>query len=204
LRRPLRKLTLSVPQRSNLATGEAAVARGLAIASGVKLAKDLGNLPGNICTPTYLGDQALQLAKDFAVKVTVLDRPEIEKLGMGTFLSVTNGSAQPPRFIVLEYSGATRKQKPLVLVGKGITFDTGGISLKPGEAMDEMKFDMCGRRERPRRLSQPRRVEAGGQRRRSDRGMRKHAGSRATKPGDVVKSMSGRQSRYSTPMPKAG
>src|SRR5258706_202175 len=91
LRRPLRKLTLSVPQRSNLATGEAAVARGLAIASGIKLTKDLGNLPGNVCTPTYLGDQALQLAKDFGIKATVLDRPEIGKLVMGTFLLVTNG-----------------------------------------------------------------------------------------------------------------
>src|SRR5258706_4754670 len=91
LRRPMRKLTLSVPQRSNLATGEAAVARGLAIASGIRMAKDLGNLPGNVCTPTYLGEQALQLAKDLGIKVTVLDRAEIEKLGMGTFLSVTNG-----------------------------------------------------------------------------------------------------------------
>src|SRR5205814_10665863 len=127
--------------RSNLATGEQAVARGLAIANGIKLTKDLGNLPGNLCTPAYLGEQAVQLGKDFpAVKTTVLDRPEIEKLGMGSFLSVTNASAQPPRFIVLEYNGATKKQKPIVLVGKGITFDTGGISLKPADAMDEMKY----------------------------------------------------------------
>jgi len=191
LRRPLRKLTLSVPQRSNLATGETAVARGLAIAAGIKLAKDLGNLPGNVCTPTYLGDQALQLAKDFGIKATVLDRAEIEKLGMGTFLSVTNGSAQPPRFIVLEYSGATRKQKPVVLVGKGITFDTGGISLKPGEAMDEMKFDMCGAASvlgvfrSLGELKPPVNVVG------LIAACENMPGSRATKPGDVIKSMSG-------------
>ena len=191
LRRPLRKLTLSVPQRSNLATGEAAVARGLAIASGIKLAKDLGNLPGNVCTPAYLGDQALQLAKDFPIHATVLDRAEIEKLGMGSFLSVTNGSAQPPRFIVLEYSGATKKQKPFVLVGKGITFDTGGISLKPGDAMDEMKFDMCGAGSvlgvfRSLGELKPAVNVVG-----LIAACENMPGSRATKPGDVVKSMSG-------------
>jgi leucyl aminopeptidase len=191
LRRPLRKLTLSVPQRSNLSTGEAAVARGLAIANGVKLTKDLGNLPGNLCTPTYLGEQALQLSKDLGVKATVLDRAEIEKLGMGTFLSVTNGSAQPPRFIILEYSGATKKQKPVVLVGKGITFDTGGISLKPGEAMDEMKFDMCGAGSvlgvfRALGELKPAVNVVG-----LIATCENMPGSRATKPGDIVKSMSG-------------
>ena len=192
LRRPLRKLTLSVPQRSNLATGEAAVNRGMAIASGIKLAKDLGNLPGNICTPTYMGEQALALATDLpAIKATVLDRAEIEKLGMGSFLSVTNGSAQPPRFIVLEYYGATRKQKPVVLVGKGITFDTGGISLKPGEAMDEMKYDMCGAGSvlgvfRSLGELKPAVNVVG-----LIATCENMPGSRATKPGDVVKSMSG-------------
>src|SRR5689334_8160511 len=191
LRRPLRKLTLSVPQRSNLSTGEAAVARGLAIANGIKLTKDLGNLPGNLCTPTYLGEQALQLSKDLGIKATVLDRAEIEKLGMGTFLSVTNGSAQPPRFIVLEYSGATKKQKPVVLVGKGITFDTGGISLKPGDAMDEMKFDMCGAASvlgvfRALGELKPAVNVVG-----LIAACENMPGSRATKPGDIVKSMSG-------------
>lgn len=191
LRRPLRKLTLSVPQRSNLATGEEAVNRGLAIASGIKLAKDLGNLPANVCTPAYLGEQALSLAKDFAgVKATVLDRAEIEKVGMSSFLSVTNGSAQPPRFIVLEYNGATKKQKPVVLVGKGITFDTGGISLKPGEAMDEMKYDMCGAGSvlgvfRSLGELKPAINVVG-----LIAACENMPGSRATKPGDVVKSMS--------------
>jgi leucyl aminopeptidase len=192
LRRPLRKLTLSVPQRSNLATGEEAVDRGLAIASGIKLAKDLGNLPANVCTPAHLGEQALALAKDFAsVKASVLGRAEIEKAGMGSFLSVTNGSAQPPQFIVLEYDGATKKQKPVVLVGKGITFDTGGISLKPGEAMDEMKYDMCGAGSvlgvfRSLGELKPAINVVG-----LIAACENMPGSRATKPGDVVKSMSG-------------
>src|SRR6478672_11867530 len=145
VRRPLRKLTLSVPQRSDLTAGEAAAARGLAIAHGMDLAKDLGNLPGNVCTPRYLAERAQELGKAFpAIKVTVMERAEIEALGMGSFLSVTNGSEEPPRFIVLEYEQSQRKQKPIVLVGKGITFDTGGISIKPSADMDQMKFDMCG------------------------------------------------------------
>src|SRR6188768_2534073 len=145
VRRPLRKLTLSVPQRSDLTAGEAAAARGLAIAHGMDLAKDLGNLPGNVCTPRYLAERAQDLGKEFPeIKVTVLERPQIEALGMGSFLSVTNGSDEPPRFIVLEYDQAVKKQKPLVLVGKGITFDTGGISIKPATDMDQMKFDMAG------------------------------------------------------------
>jgi leucyl aminopeptidase len=144
VRRPLRKLTLSVPQRSDLVAGEAAAARGLAIAHGMDLARDLGNLPGNVCTPSYLGERAHALAQELGFKCEVLERAQIEELKMGSFLSVTNGSDQPPRFIVLEYDGAGRKQPPFVLVGKGITFDTGGISLKPALDMDHMKYDMCG------------------------------------------------------------
>ena len=145
VRRPLRKLTLSVPQRSDLAAGEKAAARGLAIAHGVELARDLGNLPGNVCTPAYLASEALKLAGEFPdLKVEVLEREQLEALGMGSFLSVTRGSEEPPRFIVLEYRNAPKKAKPVVLVGKGITFDTGGISIKPAADMDQMKFDMCG------------------------------------------------------------
>src|SRR5215211_6218921 len=146
VRRPLRKLTLSVPQRSDLTAGEKAAAQGLAIAHGMELTRDLGNLPSNVCTPTYLADRAKQLAGEYPdIQVRVLDRKECEELGMGSFVSVTNGSDEPPRFIILEYMQSSRKQsKPCVLVGKGITFDTGGISLKPGLDMDQMKFDMCG------------------------------------------------------------
>jgi len=146
VRRPLRKLTLSVPQRSDLTAGERAAVRGLSIAHGMDLARDLGNMPGNICTPTFLAERAQALSTEFPdIVVKVLERKECEELGMGSFLSVTNGSSQPPRFIVLEYMQHERKQtRPSVLVGKGITFDTGGISLKAGLDMDQMKFDMCG------------------------------------------------------------
>ena len=108
------------------------------------MAKDLGNLPGNICTPTYLGKQAKQLAKDYGFKVEVLDRAQIEELGMGAFLGVAQGSDEPMRLIVLQHKKGKKDQKPVALVGKGITFDSGGISLKGGSEMDEMKYDMCG------------------------------------------------------------
>ena len=112
---------------------------------GIDLAKTLGNMPGNICTPSYLAAKALALGKEHkSIKTTVLEEKDMQKLGMGSFLSVTRGSEQPAKLITLEYYGADKKQKPVVLVGKGITFDSGGISLKPGAEMDEMKYDMCG------------------------------------------------------------
>ena len=144
VRRPLRKLTFCVTRRNELAIAEKALAEGLAIAAGVELAKDLGNLPGNICTPTYLADQARQLAKTYSLSVDILERADMEKLGMNTLLSVARGSHEPPKFIVLRHAGGVSGAKPVVLVGKGITFDSGGISLKPGPEMDEMKYDMCG------------------------------------------------------------
>lgn len=121
------------------------LAQTAAIANGMELTKTLGNLPGNICTPTYLSAHALALDKAHKkIKTTVLEEKDMQKLGMGSFLSVTRGSEQPAKLITLEYKGGDKKQKPIVLVGKGITFDTGGISLKPGAEMDEMKYDMCG------------------------------------------------------------
>jgi leucyl aminopeptidase len=118
---------------------------GQAIANGMNLAKELGNLPGNICTPTYLADQALLLRKSSRkLKVNVLEEPQMKKLGMGALLSVSNGSVEPAKLVTMEYNGGNKDERPIVLVGKGITFDTGGISLKPGATMDEMKFDMCG------------------------------------------------------------
>ncbi len=122
----------------------AALDQGEAIARGMDLTRELGNLPANICTPTYLAQQAQKLARECKLKCEVLDRARMEKLGMGSLLSVARGSHQPPRFIVLQYHGGKAKAKPVVLVGKGITFDTGGISLKPGAEMDEMKYDMSG------------------------------------------------------------
>ncbi|MFM2053936.1 MAG: hypothetical protein RL456_1973 [Pseudomonadota bacterium] len=122
----------------------AGAARGRAIAAGATLARELANRPGNHCTPSMLADQARELGRRPGVKVEVLDRAAIEKLGMGAFLAVAQGSAEEPRFIVLRYQGAGRRAAPVVLVGKGITFDTGGISLKPAAEMDEMKYDMGG------------------------------------------------------------
>ncbi|MBL8466151.1 MAG: leucyl aminopeptidase, partial [Thauera sp.] len=123
---------------------DTAALQGHAIAAGMALAKDLGNLPGNICTPSHLAETAEALGKQYKFDVEVLERADMEKLGMGSFLSVARGSHQPPKFIVMQYKGGKAKAKPVVLVGKGITFDTGGISLKPAAEMDEMKFDMCG------------------------------------------------------------
>jgi leucyl aminopeptidase len=143
-RRPLRKMVLSVPRRNELAVGEAALNRGQAIAQGMNLAKDLANLPGNICTPTYIAEQAQELAKSHQLTIEVLEQKDMEALKMGAFLSVAKGSRQPPKLIVLQYAGGKKDQKPVVLVGKGITFDAGGISLKPAAEMDEMKYDMCG------------------------------------------------------------
>ncbi len=138
------KLVMNVPQRNDLKLGDAALKQGLAIASGIRLAKDLGNLPGNICTPTYLAQQAEELAHSCGLKVEILERDDMEKLGMGSLLSVSRGSRQPPKLIVLHYAKGKAGQKPVALIGKGITFDAGGISLKPAAEMDEMKYDMCG------------------------------------------------------------
>ena len=121
-----------------------AVEEGAALVEGMNLAKDLGNLPPNVCNPTYLGKTAQGLSKKTSLKVEVLGLKQIEALGMGSFLSVAKGSETPPQFIVMRHQGGKAGEAPIVLVGKGITFDTGGISLKPGEAMDEMKYDMCG------------------------------------------------------------
>ncbi|UDG82116.1 leucyl aminopeptidase [Candidatus Vallotia cooleyia] len=121
-----------------------ALKEGIAISNGIDLTRELGNLPSNICTPTYLADVAKQLAKDWNLMVEVLNRQQIEALRMGAFLSVAKGSPQLPQFIILQYQPFGEKQAPVVLIGKGITFDSGGISIKPGENMDEMKYDMCG------------------------------------------------------------
>jgi leucyl aminopeptidase len=140
---PPERLAFTAPAQE-AAQAETGLRQGRAIALGMNLTRDLGNLPGNICTPSYLADQARQLAKQYKLKCQVLERAQMEKLGMGALLSVARGSHQPPKFIVLEYRGGKAKEAPVVLVGKGITFDTGGISIKPAPEMDEMKYDMCG------------------------------------------------------------
>lgn len=117
--------------------------RAHAISAGMTLMQDLANLPGNMCTPSYLADQARKLGAEHGLAVQVLEEKEMRELGMGALLSVSRGSREPPKLITLDYRGAG-KERPIVLVGKGITFDSGGISIKPAAAMDEMKFDMSG------------------------------------------------------------
>lgn len=168
-----------------------AIAQGDAIVAGMTLTRNLGNLPGNICTPTYLANEAKSLAKTFGLKCLILEKAAMEKLGMHSLLAVAKGSHQPPKFIVLEYMAGKKTDKPVVLVGKGITFDTGGISLKPAADMDEMKYDMCGAASVLGTL-------------RAVAGMKlpinlvviiptteNMPGGSATRPGDIVSSMSG-------------
>ena len=141
---PPEKTSIAASRKHRAATS-AGIATGQAIAAGVSLARDLGNLPGNVCTPSYLAEQAKALAaRHRKVSFKALDEARMKRLGMGSLLSVARGSREPPRLVILEYRGAARSQAPVVLVGKGVTFDSGGISIKPGAAMDEMKFDMCG------------------------------------------------------------
>jgi leucyl aminopeptidase len=138
-------LSLACADAKTARAAERGLAIGDAVGGGMAFMRDLANLPPNVCTPTYIGGQALKLAKQFRnVSVRVLREREIKALKMGAFLAVTQGSAEPPRLIVCEYRGAGREVAPICLVGKGITFDSGGISLKDPHAMDEMKFDMGG------------------------------------------------------------
>jgi leucyl aminopeptidase len=170
---------------------EAAVRRGEAIAEGMRVAKDLGNLPGNICNPAYLAETARALGKAFKFDVDVLERSDMEKLGMGAALAVGRGSDQACKFIVMQYERGKPDDHPVVLVGKGVTFDTGGISLKPSDAMDEMKFDMCGAASvfgaltTIARLGLPTNVVG------IVPAVENMPGPNASRPGDVVTSMSG-------------
>ncbi|MBP0047820.1 leucyl aminopeptidase [Marinobacterium sp. AK62] len=173
--------------------GEGALLDGVAIANGVSTARELGNLPGNICTPVYLAERAEALSEEFDdIHTRILDEDEMAELGMHSLLAVGRGSAQPSRLIVMEYNGGESDEKPHVLVGKGITFDTGGISLKPGAAMDEMKFDMCGAAsvfgamEAVAEMQLPINVVG------IVAAAENMPGSQATKPGDIVTTMAGK------------
>jgi len=143
-RKGLRKVAINVLKKDAERVRQA-IAEATAISAGMSLTRDLGNLPANICTPTYLAKQAQVLARsDKRLRVSILDEADMKRLKMGSLLSVSAGSRQPAKLITIEYRGAAAAEQPVVLVGKGVTFDTGGISLKPGQAMDEMKYDMCG------------------------------------------------------------
>jgi leucyl aminopeptidase len=138
----VRKVAIATPAATPAL--KAALAQSIAIGNGMNLTRELGNLSPNVCTPTYLAGVARELAGDYGFDVEVLDRKQLEALKMGSFLAVAKGSEEAPKFIVLKHMGGKAKDAPVVLVGKGITFDSGGISIKPGPQMDEMKYDMCG------------------------------------------------------------
>lgn len=141
----LRSLRVAIANPRDASAAKESLREGRAIAAGVRLAKDLANLPSNHCTPAYLADEARRLQKRYAaLKVEVLGVAQIKRLRMGAFLAVARGSREPPAMIIVQYRGAPAAQAPVALVGKGITFDSGGISIKPAAAMDEMKYDMCG------------------------------------------------------------
>lgn len=133
-----------VCNKAEQAAINAGLKRGDALAAGMLLAREFANRPANLCTPSFLAEQAVQMGKEFGLKVEVLDRKDCEKLGMGSFMAVARGSLEPPKFIVARWLGGAKNEAPIVLVGKGITFDTGGISIKPAAEMDEMKYDMGG------------------------------------------------------------
>ena len=187
----LKRLDLHVGPREAQKRAAGGLQHGLAVAHGVALARDLGNLPSNVCTPSHLAEQARELARRYRMRATVLERAEMEKLGMGALLSVARGSVEPPKLIALEHRGGPKSQKPVVLVGKGVTFDTGGISLKPAPEMDEMKFDMCGA------ASVLGTLKAVGEMRLAQNVVgiipttENMPGGSATKPGDIVTTMSG-------------
>jgi leucyl aminopeptidase len=190
-RRPgVRAVTLLIADKVT-APLAAAVRRGEAVAEGMALAKDLGNLPGNVCTPAYLAETAKTLGRQFTFEVEVLERADMEKLGMGSALSVGRASHEPCKFIVMHYRAGDAATRPIVLVGKGVTFDTGGISLKPGAGLDEMKFDMSGAgsvlgtMKAIARLALPINVVG------IVVAVENMPGGNALRPGDVVTSMSG-------------
>ena len=144
-RRPLRKITFNLPTRRELTIGERAIAHGLAVAQGVKVCKDVANLPPNICNPAYLADCARQLdAQHPLITTEVLGESQLQELGMTSYLAVGRGSDNESLMSVIHYRGGKPEDAPIVLIGKGLTFDSGGISLKPGEGMDQMKYDMGG------------------------------------------------------------
>ena len=189
---PLAKVGIAVANRSDKGHAERGLEHGQAIVTGMALMRDLANQPANVCTPGYLVRTAKNLARDYKkLNVRVLNEAECKRLGMGSFLSVTNGTEEPAYLIVFEYYGAERSQAPTVLVGKGVTFDTGGISLKPPAAMDEMKFDMSGAAsvfgtmKAVLELELPINVIG------VVPACENMPSGRATKPGDIVKSMSG-------------
>ncbi len=188
---PLSGVGHVIASRGDAAQTDRGAQHGDAIANGVALAKDLGNLPSNVCTPSYLARTAKKLATGNGKLTTqVLNESDMKRLGMGSLLSVTAGATEPAKFIIMKYKNAG-SAKPYVLVGKGVTFDTGGISLKPGASMDEMKFDMCGAASVIGTMAALTRMQLPINVTVVVPAVENMPSGTATKPGDIVKSMSG-------------
>jgi leucyl aminopeptidase len=188
----LGRLGLGVQAGTDTNEIRAGIRVGNAVASGADLARNLGNRPANVCTPSHLAEAASAIAKRYdRMEVEVLDEAEMRKLGMGALLSVTQGAAEPPRLIVLQYRGAASKEAPIALCGKGVTFDTGGISIKPAAKMDEMKFDMCGAGSVLGAMQALGELQPDVNVVAVIPACENMPGSRATRPGDIVKSLSG-------------
>ncbi len=188
----LKSIEMLLPGDMRPADASNIINKANSLADGVELTRDLGNLPPNICTPSYLANTSKALSKQFRMKCEILDKSNLEKLGMGSFLAVAKGSIQQPFLITLQHNGGKSKEAPIVVVGKGITFDSGGISIKPSAAMDEMKYDMCGAA-----------TVIGLMKAVSSAGIKKNIigvvatcenmpSGTASRPGDIVKSMSGK------------
>ena len=192
-KRRLSRFGIGVADAADVRDARRGVAHGTAIANGMELARDLGNRPPNVCTPSHLAETAKSLAERHQkLRVEILNERQIEKLGMGAFLSVTRGAEEPPRLIVLRYAGGAKDERPVVLCGKGITFDTGGISLKPPPKMDEMKFDMCGAAGVLGTLAAVAELDAPVNVVGVIPAAENMPSGRATRPGDIVKSLSGK------------
>jgi leucyl aminopeptidase len=188
----LNRFTLACSDNSELVDLRRGIADASAIANGIDLARDLGNRPPNICTPSHLATVARGLGREISkLTVKVLSEPQIRKLGMGAFLSVTQGAKEPSKLIVMEYRGAGDKIPPIVLCGKGVTFDTGGISLKPPPKMDEMKFDMCGAAAVIGTMASVAELGLNANLVAIVPTCENMPGGQATRPGDIVTSMSG-------------
>ncbi len=188
---PLKKIGVSVAARGDAANAMLGAKHGGAVVEGMSLAKDLGNLPPNVCTPTYLARTAQNLAKGNGKLTTrVINESDMKRLGMHSLLSVTAGTNEPAKLIVMQYRNGG-KSRPIVLVGKGVTFDSGGISLKPGPAMDEMKFDMCGAAGVIGTMATVAALQLPVNLNVVVPAVENLPGSKATVPGDIVKSMSG-------------
>ena len=188
----IRSITLLAHTANQLSGMKTGAKRGEASAQATSLARDLCNHPANVMTPNRVAQEAKKITKEGKIKLTVLERKDQEKLGMGGMLGVSRGSQEPPKFIILEYSGGQKKDAPIVLVGKTVTFDSGGISLKPSENMEQMKADMTGGAEVLGAVRAAARLKLAINLVGILPAVENMPGGRATKPGDILNMLNGK------------